>query len=65
MYCDALVFSNRLNEETRDELEATLCGIQASPLVKTPQMVFTITKLKCHLSLVLRHLKIAESDQKE
>lgn len=65
MYCDALVFSNRFNEETRKELDVTLRGMQASPLAKKPEMVFTIVKLKCHLSLVLQHLGITGSGQKE
>lgn len=65
MYCDALVFSNRFNAETRNELDKTWRAARSGPLGKKANMVFVVVKLRCHLALVLQQMGIDEAEQNE
>ncbi|KAK7677232.1 hypothetical protein QCA50_019826 [Cerrena zonata] len=65
MYCDALVFSNRFDAETRKELDRTLHAARTGPLGNKSNMAFVIVKLRCHLALILQQMHVDEAEQKE
>lgn len=65
LYTDALVFNNKFDKHTRDELNKVLHAVQTTKLRKSADFSFIILKARSHLALVLQQMGSDEQEQKE